>query len=198
MEMEAKQTLDEERTLKMAAIEKPTSTLRDIENLGADYAGAIEDLGHTVAALDSAIRTIKAKSLPGVKRAAAKAAAAKARLKERVEASALLFGKPRTRIFHGVKVGFAKNKGSIEWRDEDAVIRRIKKLLPEDQVELLIRSKENVHKPAVYDLSASDLKRLGIEITGAGDQVVIKLMGSDIEKLVDAMLEDGDREPAGG
>lgn len=186
----------------MAAIEKPSiatyNTMRDIESLSADYAGAIEDLARAVTVLDSAIRTIKAKSLPGIKRAAAKAAAAKAKLKERVDASESLFARPRTRTFHGVKVGFAKNKGSIKWRDEAAVIRRIKKLLPDNQVELLIRTKENVHKQAVYDLSASDLKRLGIQITGAGDQVVIKLMGLDIEKLVDAMLEDGDREPADG
>lgn len=162
----------------------------DIEQLSADYATAMTDLAYEMGVLESAVRALKAKYLPGIKRDAARAAAVKAKLKARIEESPEQFIKPRTLLFHGVKVGFAKSKGTVSWSDEDAVIRRIRERLPKDQVELLIRSKENVHKPAVYDLVAADLKRLGIEITDAGDQVVIKLTDSDIEKIVDALLKD--------
>lgn len=54
----------------------------------------------------------------------------------------------------------------------------------------MIRTTKSVHKPGVYDLTVADLKRLGITIVGDGDELVVKLAGSDIEKLVDALLDD--------
>ena len=70
------------------------------------------------------------------------------------------------------------------------MVSRIEKLLPEDQAELLIRTDKSVHKPGVYDLTAADLKRLGITIVGDGDEVVVKVAGSEIEKMVDALFKD--------
>lgn len=175
-----------------------TKTLTEIESLAEKYAEAHSRLGEDVEAVEAAIRNIKKKMLPIIKRRAAEAAAAKQELVTAVEASPGLFEKPRTRLFHGVKCGLGKKKGRVEWDDEGKVIARIEKLLPKDQVELLIRTDKSVHKPAVYDLTAADLKRLGITIVGDGDEPVVKVTGSDIEKLVDALLtnEDSDRAAA--
>lgn len=167
-------------------------TLHEIESLARAYADAYAELSDDVAVLENSIRELKRKMLPRIKRAAEKAAEAKQTLTAAVEATPSLFAKPRTRLFHGIKVGFTKQKGTVELGDEAGVIRRIRRLLPEEQAELLIRTQESVHKPAVYDLSVEDLKRLGISITNDSDRVVVKVADSDIEKMVDALLKDED------
>lgn len=166
------------------------TTLNDIEILAKSYADAYARLSGDVETLENAIRDIKRKMLPIIKRHAAEAAEVKHLLEIEVADSSDLFRNPKTRIFHGVKVGITKSKGRVEWDAEEKVIERIEKLLPEDQAELLIRVKKSVHKPAVYDLIAADLKRLGIKIVGDGDDVVVKIAGTDIEKMVDALLDD--------
>lgn len=164
--------------------------LKDIETLTREYADHYQQLAADVEVLETAIRTTKKKMLPSIKRAAARAAAAKEQLKTAIEAAPQLFEKPRTRLFHGIKVGITKKKGRVEWDDEAKVIERIERLLPKDQVELLIRTDKSVHKPGVYDLTVADLKRLGITIVGDGDETVVKVADSDIEKMVDALLDD--------
>jgi hypothetical protein len=49
-----------------------------------------------------------------------------------------------------------------------------------------------VHKPAVYDLVAGDLKRLGIKISDDTDVAIAKIAGADIERMVDALLKADD------
>jgi acetolactate synthase small subunit len=164
--------------------------LSDIEILTREYADHYQQLAGDIDELESAIRVLKKKALPGIKRAAARAAGAKEKLKAAIEAAPQLFEKPRTRLFHGVKVGITKKKGRVEWDNEAKVVERIERLLPQDQVELLIRTEKSVLKPGVYDLTAADLKRLGITIVGDGDEVVVKVVDSDIEKMVDALLDD--------
>lgn len=109
-----------------------------------------------------------------------------------------LFGRPRTRAHAGVKFGYQKRRGQVVIPAESATIRRIRDLLPAEQAELLIRVRESVHKPAVYDLTAADLKRLGIEIGNDADEVIAKIAGEDIERMVDALLRDEETEHAAG
>lgn len=169
--------------------------IAEIENLAHDYAEAYARLGDDVEALENGIRELKRKLLPLIKRRAIAAADAKTKLHLAVAQSPGLFERPKTRLLHGVKVGFVKSKGRVEWDDEAAVIKRIRKHLPEDQAELLIRVRESIYKQAIFDLCAADLKRLGIEIAETGDQPVVSIVGSDVEKIVDALLR-GDETTA--
>ena len=77
----------------------------------------------------------------------------------------------------------------VTFADEAATINRIRQQLPTAQAELLIKRTEKVHKPGVYDLTAADLKRLGITIDADSDEVVIKPIDGEIDKLVDALLK---------
>lgn len=172
------------------------SDIETIETEALTYANAMNALATEVNALQIAIDDAKRRRLPAIKRLVERAAHSKGRLYKAIAESRALFERPRTQVLHGVKVGYTKAKGKVEIDDEAAVIKRIRRLLPEDQAELLIRTEEHVHKPAVYDLSVDDLKRLGIEVTGSGDQVVIKLLDSDIEKIVDALLKGNDDDGA--
>lgn len=170
------------------------ATLKEIEKHAEAYAAARGALAAKVEHLQARLNVVKREDLPAIRKAVAAAKDSQAVLEAAINDSTALFDKPRTRTFHGVKVGLQKAKGTVTWADEEAVIKRIRKLLPDAQVELLIRTgKDSVHKQSVYDLTAEDLKRLGIEIKGAGDVVVIKDTTSEVDELVDALLE-GDVE----
>lgn len=173
---------------KAEIIEKPT--LQSLEKLAETYADARGSLAAVVEHMQSRIDRIKQDHMAEIRLRVAQARDAEAALRAGVAVVPELFEKPRSRTFHGIKIGYQKAKGTVTFADEDAVIKRIRAQLPRDQVELLVRIEEKVHKPSVYDLSAADLKRLGIEITGAGDVVFVKDTASEVDALVSALLKE--------
>jgi len=167
--------------------------LYEIEELTAQYSEARGKLAELVGVLQAEIEDAKRRRIAAIKRAVAVTADKHAALHAAVDGSRELFGKPRTRTFHGVKVGLQKQRGQVVIDDEERTIARARAQLPADQVELLVRVRESVHKPAVYDLVASDLKRLGIKIEDDVDAVIIKPTDGEVEKLVNALLKDAER-----
>ncbi len=167
--------------------------LKDIEGLAELYATRRRVLAEIVSTLEEQIAQLKRRYLPAIRSAVATTADAHDRLQASIKASPELFVKPRTRTLSGVKVGMTKQKGKVVIDDEEKTIERIRKLLPEEQVELLINTKESVSKTAVYDLTAADLKRLGIRIEADTDAVVIRPVDGEVDKLVDALLKDAER-----
>lgn len=166
------------------------STMAEIEKLTQEYAEARAYLAGVVTELQAELERVKHPVLPVIRKAVGKTGEAHAKLKAALEDSPKLFIKPKTRTIEGVRVGFMKQKGKMEISDEEKTIARIRKLLPKDQAELLIRVRESVHKQGVYDLTAADLKRLGISITDDEDVVVIKPVDKDVDKLVNALLAE--------
>lgn len=165
-------------------------TLAEIEQFTAAYADRRRALVEAVQELESEIAKLKAARWPLIRDIALVVTALHEELGTMIMQSPECFERPRTRIIHGIKVGLKKAKGTVEWDDEAAVIRRIRAQLPPEQVELLVRVSESVHKPAVYDLTAGDLKRLGIRVVDDGDQPVVRSTDGDIDKLLAAVLTD--------
>ncbi len=165
-------------------------TLEQIERLAEEYAEHRRELAAHLDRLQLELDEVKRRHLPRLRDLAADAAIAGGDLKAAVEESPELFTRPRTRVLHGIKVGFTKGKGKVVWDDEARVIERIRKLLPESQAELLIRVRESVHKPGLYDLTTADLKRLGVRIEDTGDAVVCKPVDSEIDKLVAQLVAE--------
>lgn len=168
------------------------STLKDIEALAEEYAASYRELEGAWQALEDGIRHLKRKMVPVIRQAVERAALRKAVLAAAVAEAPEHFERPRTQVLAGVKLGFQKRRGQVAIDDEAATIRRMRELLPRDQAELLIRVKESVYRNAVLDLSAADLKRLGIRIEADTDEVVVKIAGEDIERMVDALLKADD------
>lgn len=164
--------------------------MQEIEQFAATYAAQRDALAALVTEMNDAIEQVKRARLAAIKQAVQKARQAQDELHAAIEAAPGLFEKPRTRTLHGIKIGFTKQRGSVEFDDEAKVIERIRSLLPKDQAELLIRVRESVHKPAVYDLTVADLKRLGIRVTADSDAVVLKSVDGEIDKLVSALLAE--------
>ncbi len=165
------------------------SDLDTIARQADSYAAARALLAERVTALNEGMAQLRKQHIAGIKRALAKAAEAGATLRDLVQDNPGAFKKPRTRIFNGVKVGFAKGKGGLDIPDDAAVVARIKKLMPEQQ-DILISVRETPVKDALSQLDATALKKLGVTIIDAGDRVVVKPVDSDVDKLVDALLKD--------
>ena len=166
------------------------TTMQEIEQKALSYAAARDALAGTKLAFEEEIAALKRRYMPKIRKLVETGKERAADLSATIAANPTLFNRPRTVILHGVRLGIMKSRGEISWDDEQKVIKRIRQQLPADQAELLIRVKESVAKSAVYDLSAADLKRLGIRIEGDGDVVTIKDAAGDLDKWLDALLAD--------
>lgn len=163
--------------------------LEAIEQLTKTYAAARTMLADRVGALEDEITTSKRARMRGIKTAVAAAAEAEQALRNAIEANAHLFTKPRTHVFHGVKVGMAKGKGELSFESNEQVCKLIHKHFAE-QSDVLINIKESPVKKALAQLSAAELKRIGVTVIETGDQCVIRPTDSEVDKVVNALLKD--------
>lgn len=170
-------------------------TLGDIEARAKRYSDAREKLTALVADLNAGMDALKRQSMAEIKRAIARASEHEAELRALIEAAPDLFVKPKTVIFHGIKLGYQKGKGKIEWDNAEQVVKLIKKHFPA-QTDLLIVTRETPAKDALNNLSAGDLKKLGISITEGGEAVFIRPTDSAVDKMVDALLKAATEEVA--
>lgn len=171
------------------------ATMTEIEKLTRDYADARDKLTATVQDLNDKREAIRRQYLPGIKKQVAIAKERKDRLKAAIDDSQALFKKPRTKIISGIKVGLKKAKGLIEWASESAVIKLIEKHFPE-QADLLIKTTQKVLKKPLAQLTAQDLKKIGVTIHDTGDAIVIEPTDSEVDALVEALLKDDSEETA--
>lgn len=145
-------------------------------------------LAERVATMKAALDALHREHLPGIKRALNRVAEIDARARALIEQAPQCFVKPKTMVMHGMKFGFEKGKGKVTFDKPDAVVARIKKLLPE-QTDLLIHTEEKPNKETLAKLPAADLKKLGCSVISAGDQVVLKPTDGAVDKLVAALLK---------
>ena len=169
------------------------TTLSDIETRAKRFAESRERLAVIVSELTAGIEALKRAAMPELKRAINRASEYQDQLKSLIEAAPELFVKPKTVIFHGIKLGYQKGKGKIEWEDTDQVVRLIKKHFPE-QADILISTTEKPAKDALNSLTAAELKKLGISVVEGGDAIFIKPTDSDVDKMVDALLKSATEE----
>ncbi|WP_421793425.1 hypothetical protein [Hydrocarboniphaga effusa] len=166
-----------------------TPTLADIDAKAKNYRAARDLLGSRVQQLEDQMAAARRNADPLIRAALTSAKAAENELQELLVASAALFRRPRTHVFHGVRVGWGLGKPAIEIPDQDNTLRLIRKHLSEEQIELLIATKEKLRKQALADLPGSDLKRIGVRVEPAKDGTVIKPVDSELDKLLDQLLK---------
>jgi uncharacterized protein YPO0396 len=166
-----------------------TPTLAQIERTCEWYARTRDTLQSRIDAMQADIDQVKQRHLSGVRAALREVNTAEATLRAEVQQAPHLFERPRSAVFHGIKVGWQKGKGGIAWDDAERVIALIRKHLP-DQVEALIRVREEPVKAALAELDAATLKRLGVHIVDAGDEVLVRATATDLDKLIRALQGD--------
>lgn len=173
-------------------------TMNEIEDLTRDYARARDLLTKAVDSLELAMKAERDKRIAGVKGLVGEAANARNRLAAAIEKSPDLFVRPRTVVVDGVKVGFQKSKGKVVFSlTADKVVAKIRALFSKAKAESLIKVEETPIKKALENLPADELKKIGVKIDGAGDEVYIAPIDGAVQKLVDALLKDAvDKETA--
>lgn len=175
-------------------------TLDRIERLCETFSAQRKALASKMAKLDQELSRIKRRYVLDIKHHAALVAATEADLTDAIEAAPEFFDKPKTKILHGIKVGFRKGQGKLEWEDDAKTVARLRKRLGEDAEDYIITT-EKPSRDALKCLDESTLGKLGVEIVGAEDQVVVKPVETEIEKLVKAIMahvheDDADAEDA--
>ena len=167
----------------LAAIEDKCRLLRQQRNL----------IGERLAALDADIQAARTRHIDTLRDLAAAARQTTDELMDAVDASAALFEQQRTMTLHQIKFGFRKARGSLAWDDEAKVVSRIKSQFT-DEIGVLLRVSEKPNRAALSKLAAGDLKRLGVEIVEADDEVVVSDVASDIDKAVDRFINEQSAE----
>lgn len=164
-------------------------TLATIEEQAELTAEARAELLGIIERLKAGIDQLKAVATPELRAALAAYNTANDALREQIHRAPQLFDQPRTRTFHGLKVGFQKSKDSLVIDDDDRCCMLIEKHLP-DQADVLVITIKKPAREAMKQLSKSELKRVGARMVDGVDQLVLKPIDGDIEKLMKALVGD--------
>ena len=167
---------------------KQNLSLADLEALTGDYARVCTDLKTHLDRGEAECEAVRARYRPLLKRRAERCAVLKARLAAAIEAHPALFTQPRTRTWHGVRVGLRKLPGRVSSADEALTVRLIEKHYPE-QAARAIKVTKRLVKDAVGDWSAQMLKRCGITLGEDTDTVFVKAVDGELDKQVAAWLD---------
>lgn len=165
------------------------ATIREIEEMTKRFADAREALIDARSDFLAERSTLERKHFPKLRRLAVRLKEARVALVAAVESSPQQFEQPRTVIFHGVKVGFRKGTGKIEWENDAQVVRLIRRHFP-DQFDLLVKTTEKPVKGTLKDLPAADLKKLGVTVESTSDVPVVKPIDTDVDKALRAFLDE--------
>lgn len=164
-------------------------TLAELEAMATRYADARTKLGEEVQLLQDEMEAARRAAMPRIRKLVGAAAEHQAQLKAGIEDSPDLFVRPKTLVVAGIKIGFVKQRGQIEFDDPEKVCALIEKHLP-DLEETLIAIKRAPVKKALEQLTAADLKRIGVTVSNDREVVVIKPTDDQVDKLVTALLKE--------
>jgi len=164
-------------------------TMVDIEQLTRQFARHQGRLRLLVERLQGAVNVSKRHAMGDIRKAVDDVRNSRAELHLALDLSPSLFERPRTVVIDGIKVGYQKQKGTLAFDDAEKVCQLIRKHFP-DMADALIASTHRPVKDALAALPVSDLRRIAVTLTDDTDTVVIKDTSGDIDKLVDALLQE--------
>ncbi|KAB2899873.1 MAG: hypothetical protein F9K31_06575 [Dokdonella sp.] len=166
-------------------------TMNLIESQAKAFATARAELAERMNALREEQDAIKRRRLQGIKNALDRVQNAHTELRESLEAGRELFDNPKTRVLHGIRVGWMKQRGKLEIADPEACVAALRRLLGEEAA-AYIKVSEAPVRSALANLPAKDLKRVGVAVADDIDVVVIKPADGELDKLIDALINDAD------
>jgi hypothetical protein len=166
-------------------IEQAAKALRTARDVLSDRANALNE------ELEAATR----KAMRGLKFAVGEATQAQANLLAAIQAAPHLFAKPKSMVLHGLSLGYRKGTGKIDWEDDAQVVKLIRKHFS-DQADVLVKVEETPIKKAIANLSAAELKKIGVTVEGTTDVAFAKDTTAAVDKLVKALLKGAEEEVA--
>lgn len=164
------------------------ATVREIEELAARFSKQREALVGVMTSFREEANAIERKYFPRLRRLVVSVKEIEAELLGAIEQSPEHFDRPRSVIFHGIKLGYRKGAGKLEMADADRTVTLIRKHLP-DQADVLIETKERPVKAALLQLDVAQLKRIGCTVEDTSDIAFAKPIDGDVEKALKALLK---------
>jgi len=162
----------------------------DIEETAEQYRGVRDDLSARVTEMEREVEDVKRRHMPAIRELAGRATDLQAKLREQVrEAQGVFTQQQRTITVSGIRVGWRKTTGKVKIRDGKRTAELIRKHFP-DRYDDLVQVEYKPVKSALAKLSAGELQKLNVSLEGGHDEVVIKPQDSEIDKIVDKLLED--------
>lgn len=171
--------------------------LKEIEALAAEHADALAGLEQLVNAAEKGARDAVAPYLAGISAATLKVTTSEMALTAAIGASKDHFVKPKSRLFHGLRLGLRKQKGELRFEDAARVVALIRKHLA-DKFDLLVKTEETPRKGALSNLTVAQLKRIGVEVGNDTDVAFITVPNSDIRQHAEALLKAAQPEEPKG
>lgn len=162
--------------------------ITEIDQLARQYADAQTSLDGLTNELRVKVDQVVREHWPELRRLTTRAAERYEALFARVSEAAGVFEKPKTRILHGVRVGFRKSKDTVQVLDEANTCALIEKHLA-DQVDVLIST---TRKPVIAGLAQLDdaqLRLIGCKRLPGSDEPVAALATTDLDKVVQALMK---------
>lgn len=166
-----------------------TANLNELETAAKDFAAKSRILRNIKENLDTEIDAVKSKYIEELKKASGEAGESYQMLLTLVNDSEPLFLDKKSITINGVKFGYQKKKGKIEVVNEQATILKIQELF-EDKADLYLTKKINISKKALDSLTASELKKIGVNITQDSSEAFVKLTDDEVQKLIEAMIKE--------
>jgi hypothetical protein len=164
-------------------------TFAQIEEAALSFSTARRKLSDFVGDLETQMAELKRKAIKPIRDNVDATAEKQSLLYNLLKEAKDLFVSPRTVVLHGIKVGYQKGKGRVEYNDAAMVVERVRKHLPKE-FDDLIETKYVPNADALAKLDASTLRKLGVNIVDADDQIVLKPTDSAVDKVVNALLKD--------
>jgi hypothetical protein len=167
-----------------------------IDALALNYSKKRERVTALANALEDEVRAVYRRHRRALNEALATAEGAQAALRAEVAEHPELFEKPRTWALHGIKLGFQKGRGKVEWDLEDAdLVERLRKRLGGDSAEFenCVEYVAKINVDGLRELATKDLAACGVTVEDTADVVVVKAVESVTDKLVKRLLKEGAR-----
>lgn len=166
-----------------------------IDKAAKNLRASRDTLSQRASMLNFELEAAKRKAMRGLRASVAAVSQAQAELLATITESPQLFVKPKSVVLHGIKLGYAKGKGSIEWEDDEQVCKLVRKHMP-DQFDILVKTTEKPMKTAMNFLTVAELKRIGVTAEDTGDVAFAKDTTAEVDKLVKALLKGAEDEAA--
>ncbi len=163
-------------------------TMSRIEAQVRVYADAREKLEGRLREFNARVEAVTREAMPELKEMARRVAERHMRLDAALKAAPQLFQRPRTVVFHGMKVGYRRQEGRLEYDDADEVVERVRRLLPNPDPYLHCVTLPD--RTALSGLPTEELARLGCRWVEGGDVVLIKPLAGQLDRQIQMLFKE--------
>ena len=163
--------------------------LTELETAAKEFSAASKILRNIKEELDTEIDAVKAKYSASFAEASKNAGEAYQMLLTLVESSEELFLDKKSMSINNVKFGYRKKAGTINIDNETFTIDRLRELFPKD-ADKYLSTKISISKKALNNLTAAELKKVGVNVIQDSSEAFVKLTDDEVQKLIDALVKE--------